>query len=350
MRRLVLLLTCAPVALALADELPAALEAARQREARLRTVSVAWKVKVFVPKGGRMDVDPVGLPLPRQDITVESTHRLVLNGDRYRSEHHDPGFRMQASVGAGDGEWAFDGVRWYQRLYQEGRDRPGHLIIELPSGPEFGGYAVRPLTLWCRGTRSEPLGGPGGGAVEVSPAQIAGNQMLEIKRVRPKAGTSSYWLDPRRDYLLRRIRSEFEETAEVWDIEYIERPGLGWVPAGWTIVKTRAGNKLVQRTRAEVTDLRVDETVPPETFRLDPQPGEFVTDYDSGKTYQVRADGGLGEIDPTGGIRAPAEPVRPILPAWPGRQLVRYVVLPALLLAVVALIVLRRRRAHTPSP
>src|SRR5690242_814310 len=104
MRRLVLLLTCAPVALALADELPAvALEAAQQREARLRSVSVAWKVKVFVPKGGRMDADPVGLPLPRQDITVESTHRLVLDGDRYRSEHHDPGFRMQASVGAGDG-------------------------------------------------------------------------------------------------------------------------------------------------------------------------------------------------------------------------------------------------------
>jgi hypothetical protein len=157
-------------------------------------------------------------------------------------------------------------------------------------------------------------------------------------------------LDLQRDFLVRRIRSESGETLEVTDIEYREHPGAGWVLVGWTTLKTRDGRKLMHRIRAEVTEVRVDEPVPPEMFRLDPLPGEYLTDHDSGTTYRVRADGSLEELDATGGTRPPAKPARPTLPAWPGRPLVRYVVLPGLVIAVAVLIVLRRRRAHTPSP
>jgi hypothetical protein len=351
MCRLGLLVMCGLSARALGDDLPAAaVEAARLRQDRLRAVSAAWKATAFMPKGGRMDVDPVGLPLPREDITVESTHRLVLEGDRFRVEHDEPGLRRQVS-GEAVGVQVFDGQREYWRFYPEGHDKPSQLIREpVTSRVEIGGLTVRPLALWCRGSRTDPYAQPERGTRRIGEAKIDGDSYLEVRISWPTGASASYYLDPRRDYLVRRIRQGLAPSVEATDVEYRRDPKIGWVPERWTWTKTRDGDKLVQRTRAEITELRVNDPVPPEAFRLDPVPGEFVMDHDSRKEYRVRADGNLEELDPARGVRAPAEPARPTLPVWPGRRLVRYILFPGLLVAVVALIVLRRRRAHTPSP
>jgi hypothetical protein len=351
MRRLLTVLLCLPAAPARADDaaLQPAVEAARRREARLKTVVVEWKITAFVPKGGRMEADPVGLALPRADVTVESTHRLVIDGDRYRSDHNDPGVRMMVPV-ALDGSLASDGVRVYYRSYHQGRDKPAQLVVEASRGRDFGPYAGRPLALWCRGTGLAPYGGREHELAASAPAEIDGGEMLEVRYPPTRITGTTYWLDRRRDYLVRRVRAESGGTVEVTDVEYAERPGVGWVPTGWTVVKTRDGGRLVQRTRAEVTTLRVGEAVPPETFRLDPLPGESVHDNDAHKSYQARADGTLEEVDESGLGRPSGDAPGRLLPAWPGRSLVRYGLLPGLFVGVLAAVVLRRRRPpHTPS-
>ena len=79
--------------------------------------------------------------------------------------------------------------------------------------------------------------------MRTAPAEIDGNEMLEVLYPRTRAVRTTYWLDRRRDYLIRRIRAEAGGTVEVSDVEYAERPGVGWVPTGWTGVKTRAGGQ-----------------------------------------------------------------------------------------------------------
>jgi hypothetical protein len=340
-------------AVTLADEpsIQPALDSARRREEQFKTVSVRWKVTTFVPKGGRMDVDPVGLPLPRHDQTVESTHRLVLDGDQFREEHDDPGLRRQVPS-SGDGVSTFDGERSFFRIYHNGREKPADLIVERARAG-FGNTATSPITVWCRGLRKEPYAKSDRHTRTTARGELEGSPVLCISS-NDLAGqpSSTYWLDPRREYVVVRIRYPYSTAVEVTTVEYREQPGTGRVPAGWTTVKTRAGEKLVHRSRAEVTEVRVNEPVPPGTFRLDPLPGENFTDMDAKKTYHVRDDGSLEEYDRNAVTVASRDP--PPRPAfvWPGRSLVRFVLLPALAVAVlVGLIVRRRRRPpDTPSP
>jgi hypothetical protein len=351
MWRYAFLLLFASIALADEPSIQPALDTAQRREGRLKSMSIRWKVTTFIPKGGRMDVDPVGLPLPRADQTVESTHRLVLDGDRFREEHDDPGLRRQVPSSV-DGVFTFDGERSFFRIYHTGRDKPANLVIERARAG-FGNTATSSITLWCRGVRKEPYAKPDRAIRTTAREELDGRPVLRINSKHPDGKLSSTWLlDPERGYLVYRVRHDSSGTVEVTDIEYREEPKVGWVPAGWTTTKTRDDDKLVHRIRAEITEVRINEPVPPETFRLDPLPGETVTDNDAKKTYHVRDDGSLEEYDRHAVTVAPREPPpRPPF-VWPGRSLVRFVLLPALGVAILGGLIVRRRRRppHTPSP
>jgi hypothetical protein len=344
---------CSLPAFALADEpsIQPAIDAARKREERFKTVSIEWKVTTFVPKGGRMEADPAGLPLPRAAQTVESTHGLVFDGQRYRVESSDPGFRLQLPSSS-DGVDTFDGERTFLRFYPNGRVQPAQLVIERAGAQRgFGNVALLPLTLWCRGTSSELLQETPRRLRIVSQSEIDGRLHVEI-RVDGPAGVSPtiYFSNPASDYLIRRISSKSKGALEVTDVDYREQPEVGWVPSGWTTVKTRNGGRLAHRIRAEVTDVRVNEAIAASTFRLEPVPGESVTNNDEHKHYRVRADGTLEEQNEGAQSAPPVSPAPVPSPSWPGRTLVRYVLLPGLLLAVIGFMILRRRRRpHTPS-
>ena len=353
MRRLTLLLSCGLTASAIADDFPsAAIKASALREKQFNTITVTWKVTTYMPQGGRMELDPVGLPLPREDITVESTHRLVLDGDRFRAEHNDSGYRKQVQCD-GDGIFTFDGERSYHRMYLNGRDQPSVLIRNRSTLPaEFGGLTIRPLAMWCRGARLGPYHESGWDRVHVSQADLEGERHIRLHLNGPAGSATTFFLDPHRDYLVRRVRQESSSSVEVTDIDYRQESEVGWVPERWTWTRTRDGERLVQRTRAQVTALNWKEPVDPAAFQLQPLPGEDVADTDLNKSYRARPDGALDELDPSTGQAVPREPTSPGIPALPGRNLVRYVVLPLVLVALLALLVLRRRSRsrHTPSP
>jgi hypothetical protein len=158
----------------------------------------------------------------------------------------------------------------------------------------------------------------------------------------------SYRVDPRREYLARRLQGALDDGLEVTEIEYEPHPAGGWAPKSWTRTRTRGRGKLAERARAEVTEVRVGGPVPEETFRLDPAPGEIVSETETQKYFRVRDDGGLDELDPvTWQNRAPAEGGPP---AWAARPVVRFVALPALLLFVLGLVLWRARRRPPNTP
>jgi hypothetical protein len=330
------------------DLFRAVLDAARAREARLRTVVVAWKETTFVPRGGRLEFDLSGQPAPREDQTVESTHRLVLDGVRCRLEHEDPGFRRQLPT-SGDGVLVFDGERMFYRAYLYGRDNPARLTVSRPdSAPDpLSLDRLSPLGLWCRAAAPDRLGILAAPDVNAACAPADGGDP-EVT-IRLKSGTTrSYLLDPGRDYLVRRERIVLANAVIVTEIEYNADPKAGPVVKAWTRIRTRTTGKLAERTRAEVTEVSVGGSLPDQTFQLDPLPGETVTDTNTRKAFRMREDGGTDEVDPTSGqvVPPPAER-RPF--DWPGRQVVRFVFLPGSLLLGLLVVVRRSRRPHTPS-
>jgi hypothetical protein len=332
------------------EVLRAALDAARARETRLRTVVIAWKETTYVPRGGRLEFDLSGQPLPRDDQTIESSHRLVLDGVRCRLEHDDPGFRRQLPS-SGDGVLVFDGERTFHRAYLNGRDRPASLTVSRPeSAPdELSLDRLSPLGLWCRAAAPDRLGILAGPAADAS-CQLTPGPHPEVAIQSKSGATRTYRFDPGRAFVVIRERHVLQTAVTRTEIEYETDPKVGPVPKAWTRTRTRATGKLAESTRAEVTEIRIGVAVQDQTFQLDPLPGETVTDNEARKAYRVRDDGGLDQVDPVSGqvVSLPAER-RPL--DWPGRHVVRFVVLPGLLLLVLIFVLRRsRRRPHTPSP
>lgn len=333
------------------DHFQAALDAARQREERLKTLSITWKLAVHVPRGGRMDADPVGLPLPREDQTWEATHSLVVDGDRFRLEYDN----LSGPSGQVEQVFVFDGTRTASRTFVRGRGESPILAYEEPTRPAGipTGEVMDPLILWCRGLgwwtaphRRERV------EARNRLVPIDGSRWCEFRLRRGAGPFDSYWLDVDQDYGLRRIDRRLEQVIEVLDVTYQAHAVAGWAPHSWTETRTRRDGKLARTIRAEVTDIRVGEPIPPETFRLEPLPGETVVDEPSGKTFRVRPDGSLEEIDPAGGpVLSNDEGVKQ-LPASPWRTALRVVVIAGLGAVLLVALVLRRRGrpGHTPSP
>src|SRR5262245_43882247 len=313
---------------------------------------IVWKVNEHVPKGGRMEVDPVGLPLPREDQTWETRHVLLTDGERFRLLMESAPWQP----GRPDVQFAYDGVRFMTRHSMEGPGKPAGVVYEEP-GPAYPGLQnMLPITLWCRGVRWWADRRAKSEAREREVA-IDGTRWREFHFPWSADKFDSYWLDANRDYNLRRIDRRLDESTEVVDVTYADHPAAGWAPNSWTETRTRRDGKVARTARAEVTDLQVGVVHAPGTFRLYPVPGDTVWERQSKKTFRVLSDGNLEEIDPAG---KPAPPTndgpngdRPKpLPVWPGRTVVRGLLIGGLVAIVAVALVLRRRSrpAHTPSP
>jgi hypothetical protein len=325
-----------------ADPLEAALGAAQRREDRLKTLMVVWKVTEHIPKGGRMEVDPVGLPLPRDDQTWESRHVLLTDGARFRLLIQPSPWQPDRP----DVQFAFDGVRHRARHFMQGPKQPALLVLDKPGPADLSLVTVEPITLWCRGVRWRADARARAEAGE-SAVKADGTRWREFRH-----RFDSYWLDVDHDYALRRIERRLDGATEVVDVTYADHPAAGWAPRSWTETRTRPDGKVARTARAEVTDLQVDVRHAPGTFRLDPSPGDTVVDHQIEKMFRVRSDLSLEEIDPAGEPAPRTEDEPKPLPAWPARYVVRALVIGGLVVVLLAALVLRRRPRppHTPSP
>jgi hypothetical protein len=130
----------------------------------------------------------------------------------------------------------------------------------------------------------------------------------ECKEYRLVAGTppitDTFWLDPARDYLPRRITTTQKGSVlSQIDITYRRDDTVRWVPASWVHERPSAGKNSVETTRVTVLDLRLNVPIAAEQFELQFPPGTEVADYHTGKPtqgklYRVDPDGILREVPP----------------------------------------------------
>lgn len=327
------------------DHLEAAVNAARDREARLHTLSIAWKRTTHIPKGGIVAPSLSGMPQPRVDQTLESTHRLILDGILYRQQDNNPNW----APGSVNGTTIFDGTRLTTR-----RVLPGEPAQFVRCGPAedagLGDVLLAPITYWCRGRRRwEPPIERDLVSIPGSDQEIDGVRCLEFQVVQPSAKFDSYWLDTGRGYLTRQIRRNRTIAADEVKIDYRDHPGFGLVPSGWTETRLRPDGTVVMTVRVLVTEVRIGERVAPETFRLDPSPGDTVFDNETNQTFRARLDGSLQEIDPASGVPLPRNDTRRV--ESPGRKAIQVLIATSLFAFLLFAIYLRRRSraVNTPS-
>jgi hypothetical protein len=324
------------------DHLKAVIDAARAREERLRTVTIAWKVTTHVPKGAILAADSAGRPFPRADQTSTSTYTLVVDSDRHREEHNGPD---QFTA-------VFDGTRLTTRTVRPHLSPHAEFDRHAPGeAAQHDDIIFGPVNNWCRGRRRwEADSQQGLVKVQGSEEVIDSVRCLEFRVARTSGNFDSYWLEAGRGYLTRRMRLARTLGNDEVEITYQDHPVVGQVPRGWT-GRQAAINGLAMRIRAEVTDVRVGEPVPPETFRLEPSPGDTVIDDETRQRFRVRDDGSLAEVKALDVSELPPEDGPP-LTAWPARKLMMVALVAGFAVVLLLVMLLRRpaREPHKPTP
>lgn len=108
-------------------------------------------------------------------------------------------------------------------------------------------------------------------------------------------GTTEYWVDPDRDFVIVRVRQFSPQRDDVpsvqFDITYSRDAQHGWVPSEWNGTKTLGDDQLSESWSNRVTSYELNCRVDPADFDYIFSPGTWVTDRRNRSHYIVRADG-----------------------------------------------------------
>ncbi len=333
-------------------------EAARKREEAFRSVEIEFRLVEFVAKGS-LPVSPLpGVkaagPIPSADRTFESTSRIVMDGIKVRYEDNRPHWDFGAkdylakmTVGVWNGElskaYCPDGIG-------QGDRRTG-VIMRTAEAKGINSSVLLGLTFNLRGLQpticpylvselkptglTQPIGGHlcNEYAITISPTNVL-----------------SVWMDPKCDYVVRRIRRLlsgriFYQT----DVTFVSDPAAGWRPASWTWTLYDTTGRVDSSCDGTVTSFKANPSIQPDTFELTFPEGTFIHDNRDGRRYIVQPNGDWQQVSSIG------EPIdsaiSPIGSSWARRN--RWLLV-GLMVSVVLLIgawvVLRRRSSHSITP
>jgi hypothetical protein len=128
---------------------------------------------------------------------------------------------------------------------------------------------------------------------------VEGRDCAELRNELQKGKTEYMYLDPERDWVVRRIDG-FEDGKLVRRIiaEYGADPVVGWLPSSWSYV-TRSPNGSPDTTgRVTVGKFEINTAISDDEFYPKPPPGTFVVDDTKGRGKEtvsiVKSDGSPG--------------------------------------------------------
>jgi hypothetical protein len=163
------------------------------------------------------------------------------------------------------------------------------------------------------------------------------------------ARTDRYWLDPARDYVIRRMqrveKQRGGQLVQQVDVAYRPHDACGRVPASWVHRHYTPAGAAGRTTTVEVLDLRLNEPQPADLFDLRFPPGTTFYDARDGKAYRVQPDGSIGE-DPIRTMEELPVAVVPFREPWYRRNRWLLIGLGAMLAALGLRYALRRRGAN----
>jgi hypothetical protein len=131
---------------------------------------------------------------------------------------------------------------------------------------------------------------PTGGVVGETPCLI-------LEPTGGRAEAVSLWVDPLRDYVIRRAIVSFNGTERSQlDIDYSADPVAGWLPKEWSWVHLNLRGDLDLALRASLDNRSINMPLSPADFALEEPAGAQVTDLRSGSPV-VRWIGGRESVD-----------------------------------------------------
>jgi hypothetical protein len=317
-----------------------------KRTAAIHTAKIEWRQESTGPKPPSAK-NPLSAPAkqslhPKAPLRVlQTVHQdvtLCLDGDLFSFVVKTEGVK-----GLGTPPYykaVFDGklVQTYAAIDSDDPKLPaGTASIKSASRTdETDGPDVRPMILAFRGLRP-PLAHTKSSEYRVTAVsgQIGDVSCILIERIGDENPHVQYWLDPKRDYIVLREVETFNNSKSDCrtDISYRHHETYGWIPQSWRAVQLDHFGEFLASVATEVTDVSINQTIPPSVFQLEMPLRTQVHDQSSGRRV-VRT---LGDD--------------PGLPKRSGRLFWLLVANAIFVLGLVAFIVVRyyvRRRPRRP--
>jgi hypothetical protein len=283
----------------------------RAREAKLRSLRVAWKGKVLTPRGTRVGpFGGAGQVAPPEDTTHDRSGEVMLDGGKLRywwsgwqwlEQRVPQGFYPQTYVSASDGKTSlsiyFRSVDSRSQLI-----RPVGFIHEGPENADASNYHIGPILFFAR-----PLD-PEFGLLGRAPDDKNGPPLLSFKDldgvrcavITQPAGrrVKEIWVDPASSYVIRRyVVYYLGKLSYQIDLKYAAHSQLGWTPQSWQIHHwLPAQERLDLFESAAVASVEINPQIDLAEFRPAFPAGAVVRDARNDIEFLVRDDGTKREI------------------------------------------------------
>jgi hypothetical protein len=330
-----------------AEDLPEdlAVAAARKRQESIKTLDVRFKhtetyAKGAVSDASRSNPNPPA-PVPAEDISVESTNRIVIDGGRIRIEDNHPRWYERGERSYKHSEIAaFDGNNGYLLLQGEYGGKSSAQGTINNKTPALHVHFV-PLFISIRGW-NPPIGPRTITQLQTSgTSEKIGGDLCDLYFVPTKnESKTQYWLDAKRDYSVRRIRNEHSGKIDSFcNIQNAHDDRYGWLPKSWSYEEYSWKGKLLATHSFEILEMNINEPEPAELFTIQFPPGCRVHNQITKTEYVVGPDGTMRETDPVAYVPPPAKKT------WFPPML--WIASAAALLFIVVLAVIIVRRGNT---
>jgi hypothetical protein len=269
----------------------AAIEAARRRQSAVRTADFQFTRSEQIVRGG---ISPFPIT-PDKDMTLESTNRLVVDGDKVRGEDRHPQLNPNSTLRRRTSISLFDGLTSTFFLPEGGTGQgPPIAILDKGAISTFVEADAEPLIYTIRG--GHPLLArnwldalkPTGESLRVAGAA------WEEYVVDHGSDKGHYWFDPTQDRVVRRIRLDPRGPvvyAETLDIEYCCHEVAGYLPTKWVRKRFSKDGAILATTTANVVSASINAPVAAEEFDFPFPAGTTVIDNRKQATYRVQPDG-----------------------------------------------------------
>jgi len=294
----------------LASAAPAAVEddpaliAARGRQQAVKSAVIEYKIKDVISKGGWVFTSQAR-PVPPDDITFESNNRLIFDGARYRIDNNH--FVMLFGIGTNRviqvPLWTASDGTVTKSLWREGMPNSGPwgTINGVDDKMDLKIPDLDPVWMCLRWDDSsfvpQVVGTykPSGSSKEIDGAKCREYAAKQNGRT-----TVKLWVDPNKDYTVRRLVCERDgRISDQWDVSYRRHEKGIWVPEAWSHRWHSSDGRIVRVCRAEAMAVRLNEPLPAESFDLTFPVGSILYDQRDQRDprnpakFHVEADGSI---------------------------------------------------------
>jgi hypothetical protein len=286
-------------------------EAAHRRTEAIKTARIEFRLtETWMPGCVSQNwIWPTPSPkkIPEVETTESSDNVLVFDGVKVRYEDNHPRWRIpegvllqSISVNVTNGEIG-------KAYYPNGVGRTGKpqgFICDRAEADLIKSDQLLALTINLRGL--DP---------SISPyllmeakrtgvrQSIDGDPCEECTIVlnKDKGLVASLWIDPERDFVVRRIRTLRQgRVIRQVNVQFQKDNHVGWLPAEWVRTQFDSSGRVLQTSTGVVTGIRINESVPNQAFEVLFPEGCLVHDRRSGKDYRVLPNGMLKQVSPFG--------------------------------------------------